>query len=41
MIDKVVLSEAASKIVIDNLEDTLKKVNLVIESCRSEGVSEI
>ena len=40
VIDKAVLSEATSKIVIENLEDALKKVKLVMKSCRSEGVLE-
>ncbi|KAH9679171.1 protein FAR1-related sequence [Citrus sinensis] len=40
VIDKAVLSEAASKLVIENLEDALEKVKLVMKSCRSEGVLE-
>ncbi|KAL9441421.1 hypothetical protein AB3S75_019998 [Citrus x aurantiifolia] len=40
VIDKAVLSEAASKLVIENLEDAQEKVKLVMKSCRSEGVLE-
>ncbi|XP_015389958.1 protein FAR1-RELATED SEQUENCE 5-like [Citrus sinensis] len=40
VIDKAVLSEATSKLVIENLEDALEKVKLVMKSCRSEGVLE-
>ncbi|XP_024043082.1 protein FAR1-RELATED SEQUENCE 5-like [Citrus clementina] len=40
VIDKAVLSEATSKLVIENLEDALEKVKLVMKSCKSEGVLE-
>ena len=40
VIDKAVLSEAISKLVIENLEDALEKVKLVMKSCKSEWVLE-
>lgn len=40
VIDKAVLSEATSKIVVESLEDALEKVQSTMESCKNERVSE-